>query len=65
MFSSRCASEVVPGIGRMLGDRATSQASATCGTVAPCRFATAARCSAVSGWNPPTGKNGTYDDPTR
>jgi hypothetical protein len=34
MFSARCSSELVPGMGKMLAERASSQASATCGAVA-------------------------------
>ena len=37
MFSRRCATEEVPGISRMFGERCSSQASATCIGVAPSR----------------------------
>ena len=33
-FSSRCSTELVPGMGSMIGDRRRSQASATCFVVA-------------------------------
>ena len=36
-FSSRCASDDVPGMGTMTGERASSQAIATCTSVAPRR----------------------------
>jgi len=39
--SSRCASELVPGIGRITGERARSQASAICDVEAPCLSAIA------------------------
>jgi hypothetical protein len=38
-FSRRCASEVVPGIGRDCGDHWSCQASAICRTLAPCAAA--------------------------
>lgn len=38
-FSRTCAIDVVPGIGRTAGERPSSQASAICETVAPCRAA--------------------------
>src|SRR5688572_18236059 len=34
MLSSRCSSDLVPGIGRITGDFASSQARATCAAVA-------------------------------
>ena len=42
MFSSRCATELVPGISSIRSYRWSSHASATCETVAPRRSATAA-----------------------
>jgi hypothetical protein len=30
MFCSRCSTELVPGMGSMMGDRRSSQANATC-----------------------------------
>ena len=39
MFSSRCATEEVPGIGRITGLRCSSQAMESCATVLPWRFA--------------------------
>ena len=41
-FSSRCSSELVPGIGSITGERARSQASAICAGEARCFAATAA-----------------------
>src|SRR5204862_4120897 len=41
MFSSRCASEDVPGIGNMTGDFCSNQASASCTTLTLRRFASA------------------------
>ena len=58
-FSRRWASDEVPGISRMLGARASSQASATCIGVAPRRRATSDKTDDCSGVNPPSGKNGT------
>lgn len=46
-FSSRCASEDVPGIGSMTGERRSSQAREICDTVAPC-------CAAIASSAPPT-----------
>src|SRR5437868_8432176 len=39
MFSSRCASDDVPGIGNMTGDFCSNQASASCTTLTLRRFA--------------------------
>lgn len=39
MFSSRCSTEDVPGIGSMIGERASSQASANCDGLAWCAAA--------------------------
>jgi hypothetical protein len=58
-FSRRCATDDVPGISSMFGDRRSSQASATDIGVAPSRVATDARASDGSGENPPSGKYGT------
>ena len=63
-FSSRCATDDVPGISRMLGDRASSQARATCAGVAPSRLAVSVTAGASSTrLTPPNaepiGKNGT------
>jgi hypothetical protein len=58
-FSRRCASEDVPGISSMLGDRCSSQASATAIGRAPSRAATESRVPDWSGLNPPSGKSGT------
>src|SRR5438132_13127071 len=41
MFSSRCASDDVPGIGNMTGDLCNNQASASCTTLTLRRFASA------------------------
>ena len=35
MFSSRCATDEVPGIGSIIGERRSSHASASCAGVAP------------------------------
>src|SRR6266849_4890016 len=40
MFSSRCSTEEVPGIGSVNGERCSNQASATCMGLAPCASAT-------------------------
>jgi hypothetical protein len=58
-FARRCATDEVPGISSRLGDRCSSQPSATCIGVAPSRAATALSSSDCSGENPPSGKNGT------
>lgn len=58
-FSRRCATDEVPGINSMFGERRSSQASATDIDVAPSRVATDARASDCSGENPPSGKYGT------
>ena len=55
-FSRRCATDDVPGISSRLGDRCSSQASATAIGVAPSRAATAFSSSDCSGLNPPSGK---------
>ena len=39
MFSSRCFTEDVPGMGRITGERWSSHASESCAVVAPCFFA--------------------------
>src|SRR5882724_5716428 len=62
-FSRRWATDDVPGINRMLGDRCSNQASATCIGVAPSRCATADSVDDCNGVNPPSGKNGTYAMP--
>src|SRR5207247_10179797 len=41
MFSSRCASDDVPGIGNMTGDFCSNHASASCTTLTLWRFASA------------------------
>ena len=43
VFSSRCFTEPVPGIGSMTGERCSSHASASWLTVAPCFFAAVSR----------------------
>ena len=48
-FSRRCASDSVPGIGSIAGDRFNSQASITCRGVAWCRFADLAQRAARIG----------------
>ena len=58
-FSRRCATEDVPGINRIFGDRCSSQASATCIGVVRSRSATVDRVDDCSGVKPPSGKNGT------
>ena len=55
----RCATDEVPGISRMLGERWSSQASATCIGVALSRAATSDSAADWSGLNPPSGKKGT------
>ena len=60
MFSSRWAMEPVPGMASVTGERARSQASAICETVAPCRAATLARRASLrSVWPLPIGPKGT------
>ena len=59
MFSRRCATDEVPGISRMFGERWSSQASATCIGVASSRSATVDSADDCSGVKPPSGKNGT------
>jgi hypothetical protein len=41
MFSSRCFTEDVPGMGSITGERCRSHASESCAVVAPCFFAAA------------------------
>src|SRR6266571_8520963 len=43
MFSSRCASDDVPGIGNMTGDFCSNHASASCTTLTLTRFASASK----------------------
>src|SRR5215510_8072754 len=62
-FSRRWATDDVPGINRMLGERFSNHASATCIGVAPSRPATSDRVDDCSGVNPPSGKYGTYGMP--
>ena len=50
-FSSRCATEAVPGMANTAGERST-QASATCAGVAPCRSATGASAPVGGGEEP-------------
>src|SRR6516164_5061732 len=59
-FSRRWATDDVPGISRMLGERCSSHASATCIGVPPSRPATSDRVDDCSGVTPPSGKNGMY-----
>ncbi len=58
-FSRRCASDDVPGISKMLGERCKSQASATCIGVASTDSAILDNSDDWIGVNPPSGKNGT------
>src|SRR4029077_11615486 len=58
-FSRRWATDDVPGINRMLGERCSSHASATCLGVDPSRAATSDRVGDWGGGNPPSGKYGT------
>ncbi len=58
-FSRRCATDDVPGISRMFGERWSSHASATAIGVAPKRSATLYSSPDCSGVNPPSGKYGT------
>ena len=58
-FSRRCATDAVPGISRMFGERCSSQASATCIGVASSCVATSDSAVDCSGVKPPSGKNGT------
>ena len=55
-FSWRCATDEVPGMSRMFGDRWSSQAKATAMGGAPTRAATDSSVSDCSGENPPSGK---------
>src|SRR5882724_13311159 len=48
-FSSRCATDEVPGIGKVTGLRCRSQARDSCDTVDPCCFATLSRLPAATG----------------
>src|SRR5205085_11011712 len=58
-FSRRCSSEEVPGISRMLGERCSNQASATCIGVASNEAAARLSADDCNGVKPPSGKNGT------
>lgn len=62
-FSRRCATDEVPGIKRIFGERCSSHASATCIGVAPSESATACSPEDCSGVKPPSGKNGTRQSP--
>src|ERR1044071_1415172 len=62
-FSRRCASDEVPGISRMLRERCSSQASASCIGVTSSDAAAASSADDCSGLKPPSGKNGTYAIP--
>src|SRR5690606_930604 len=62
-FSRRCATDEVPGIKRIFGERCSSHASATCIGVAPSESATACSPEDCSGVKPPSGKNGTQAIP--
>lgn len=58
-LSSRCATELVPGMGSIIGERASSHASAICDGVARCRAAIAARAGFCCSMPPaPSGKYG-------
>ena len=65
-FSSRCAGELVPGIGSMTGERASSHAIAICAGDAPwrCAAASSAGCGRPSA-PLPSGKNGRNAMPLR
>ena len=54
-FSRRCASEDVPGINNIFGERCSSHASATCIGVFPRRVATDASVEDCNGVKPPSG----------
>src|SRR5262249_18617874 len=56
-FSRRWATDDVPGISRMLGERCSNHASATCIGVTPSRPATSDKADYCSGGNPPTAKH--------
>ena len=62
-FTCRCATDDVRGINRMLGERCSSHACATCVDVAPKIFATSSSADDYNGVNPPSEKNGTYAIP--
>lgn len=55
IFSSKWATDDVPGINKILGDRFNSQANATCFGVAPRSFAIADNVSDWKGVKPPSG----------
>src|SRR5215212_9791211 len=55
-FSRRCATDEVPGMSRMLGERCSSHASATVLGLASRRVATDASSSDCRGEKPPSGK---------
>ena len=59
-FSAKWARLPVPGMGSITGEAASSAASATCWTVAPCRAADfSSRVVSIGSRPPPSGKNGT------
>ena len=67
-FSCRCATDAVPGMSSMFGERCNSQASATAIGVASSRSATTWRASDCRAEKPPSGnygKYGTYAMPCR
>ena len=57
IFSRKCATEDVPGINKIFGERCNSHASATCIGVAPRLVATSESVEDCSGVKPPSGKN--------
>ena len=57
-FSRRWSTDEVPGISKILGERCSSHASATCSGVAFRAVAVDSRADDCSGLNPPNGKNG-------
>lgn len=65
IFSRKCATEDVPGISKIFGERCNSHASATCIGVALRFAATSESVEDCSGVKPPSGKNGTYAMPSR